>query len=299
MWVHTVSLCPPPALPHALVMRRRLIDWGWRYDYLSSPPPSHPPPPLSTFSRSLPNPGHSSEGDKACLLHVYRFVLIVRKQADSLRIKDGGWAHQGPAAVSAGLQRPPARMIRSSLLSWLGAREAAFAQKVARILSVSPRWISRWINVNFVIHHKGLNNQTFLSQEPKKTMRRSSLQKTSNQDSSSYFKKVKKRDVTWGRSTSSLNCFSEGKKSDFPLPAAQKDNYICCRWWRVWLTQMTPKSFGLSIEKWLKSLLETSGATGERWRTVQTSQCQTPWHVTTRTVLIAPHIHLYTPDHSN
>lgn len=258
-----------------------------------------PPSPRSTFSHSLPNPGHSSEGDKACLLHVYRFVLIVRKQADSLRIKDGGWAHQGPAAVSAGLQRPPARMIRSSLLSWLGAREAAFAQKVARILSVSPRWISRWINVNFVIHHKGLNNQTFLSQEPKKTTRRSSLQKTSNQDSSSYFKKVKKRDVIWGRSTSSLNCFSEGKKSDFPLPAAQKDNYICCRWWRVWLTQMTPKSFGLSIEKWLKSLLETSGATGERWRTVQTSQCHTPWHVTTRTVLIAPHIHLYTPDHSN
>lgn len=216
----------PPALPHALVMRRRLIDWGWRYDYLSSPPPSHPPPPLSTFSRSLPNPGHSSEGDKACLLHVYRFVLIVRKQADSLRIKDGGWAHQGPAAVSAGLQRPPARMIRSSLLSWLGAREAAFAQKVARILSVSPRWISRWINVNFVIRHKGLNNQTFLSQEPKKTTRRSSLQKTSNQVSSSYFKKVKKRDVIWGRSTSSLNCFSEGKNLISTASSSKRQLYL-------------------------------------------------------------------------
>lgn len=299
MWVHTVSLCPPPALPHALVMRRRLIDWGWRYDYLSSPPPSHPPPPLSTFSRSLPNPGHSSEGDKACLLHVYRFVLIVRKQADSLRIKDGGWAHQGPAAVSAGLQRPPARMIRSSLLSWLGAREAAFAQKVAHILSVSPRWISRWINVNFVIRHKGLNNQTFLSQEPKKDDETFVFAKDFKSSFIFLFQESEKKGMLHGKDLLPVWIVSVRKKIWFPLPAAQKDNYICCRWWRVWLTQMTPKSFGLSIEKWLKSLLETSGATGERWRTVQTSQCQTPWHVTTRTVLIAPHIHLYTPDHSN
>lgn len=108
-----------------------------------------------------------------------------------------------------------------------------------------------------------------------------------------------KKGMLYGEDLLPVWIVSVRKKIWFPLPAAQKDNYICCRWWRVWLTQMTPKSFGLSIEKWLKSLLETSGATGERWRTVQTSQCQTPWHVTTRTVLIAPHIHLYTPDHSN
>lgn len=222
MWVHTVSLCPPPALPHALVMRRRLIDWGWRYDYLSSPPPSHPPPPLSTFSRSLPNPGHSSEGDKACLLHVYRFVLIVRKQADSLRIKDGGWAHQGPAAVSAGLQRPPARMIRSSLLSWLGAREAAFAQKVAHILSVSPRWISRWINVNFVIRHKGLNNQTFLSQEPKKDDETFVFAKDFKSSFIFLFQESEKKGCYMGKIYFQFELFQWGKKIWFSTASSSK-----------------------------------------------------------------------------
>lgn len=122
MWVHTVSVSSPPpstALPHALVMRRRLIDWGWRYDYLASPPPSSP---LFTFSYSLPQPGHSSERDKGCFLHVYWFVLIERKPTDSLPIKDGGRArraHRGPAGCLCGPAWSPAWMICFELPLWM------------------------------------------------------------------------------------------------------------------------------------------------------------------------------------
>lgn len=67
-------------LPHASVMRRGLIDWGWRYDDLSPPP-----------SRAI---------HQACLSHVYWSVLIG---------KDGG-----RAALSA---PPPDLKVRSLLQS--------------------------------------------------------------------------------------------------------------------------------------------------------------------------------------
>lgn len=118
------SLPPPTSLPYALVMRCRLIDWGWRYDYLSSPPPSlHPLSLLYILLLSPPHPGHSSEEDKACLLHVYWFVLIVWKQGDSLCIRDGGRGTEIPPGACWCLCRParsPAWMIHFGFLSgWI------------------------------------------------------------------------------------------------------------------------------------------------------------------------------------
>lgn len=129
---------------------------------------------------------------------------------------------QGPAAVSAGLQRPPARMIRSSLLSWLGAQEAAFAQKVAHILSVSPRWISRWINVNFVIRHKGLNNQTFLSQEPKKDDETFVFAKDFKSSFIFLFQESEKKGCYMGKIYFQFELFQWGKKSDFHCQQLKK-----------------------------------------------------------------------------
>ncbi len=97
------SLPPPTALPHALVMRRRLIDWGWRYDYLPSPPPSSS---LFTFSYSLPTPAIHQQGIRHVSCMYIDLCWLYESGPTHYASKDGGRAqraHQGPTGASAGL----------------------------------------------------------------------------------------------------------------------------------------------------------------------------------------------------